>query len=97
MNRPYTDEQVLTDVSGHKRAVMSPLLKKSEFCATCHKAAAPPALNDYKFLRGFSAYDEWQQSGASTHTVAPYYRREQQATCNACHMPQLASKNDWLM
>lgn len=90
-----TDEQVMADVDGHKRAVMTPLLKKPEFCASCHKAAAPPALNGYKFLRGFSAYDEWQQSGASTHTVAPYYRREKQMTCNACHMPDAPSKNDF--
>lgn len=89
-----TDEQIMADVAGHKRAMMSPLLEKPEFCASCHKSAVTPGLNKYKFLRGFSAYDEWQQSGASTHTVAPYYRREQQATCNTCHMPASKSTND---
>ncbi|HEX8290960.1 MAG TPA: tetratricopeptide repeat protein [Pyrinomonadaceae bacterium] len=89
-----TDAQVMADVPGHKRAVMSPLLKSPEFCATCHKSTAPPELNGYKFLRGFSVYDEWQQSGASGDTVAPYYRREKQVTCNTCHMPKQASAND---
>ena len=61
--QPITNEQILADIPGHKRAVMRPLLKTPEFCATCHKVDAPPALNGYKHVRGFSAYDEWQQSG----------------------------------
>ena len=89
-----TDAQIMADVPGHRRAVMNDVIGRPEFCATCHKSAATPALNEYKFLRGFSAYDEWQQSGASTHTVAPYYRREKQSTCNSCHMPQVAATHD---
>lgn len=93
--RNVTDEEIMADVPGHKRAVMPAVLKSPEFCATCHKSAVPPTLNSYKFLRGFSAYDEWQQSGASTHTVGPYYRREKQLTCNSCHMPKIASTQDF--
>ncbi|HEV7374127.1 MAG TPA: hypothetical protein VGN95_05395 [Pyrinomonadaceae bacterium] len=51
-------------------------------------------MNNYKFIRGFSAYDEWQQSGASLNTVTPYYRREKQVDCRACHMPKVESTND---
>jgi len=90
----FTDEQILADVPGHKRAVMRPLLRTPEFCATCHKVDAPPSLNGYKHIRGFSAYDEWQQSGASLETVAPFYRREQRADCRACHMPKVESAHD---
>ena len=89
-----TDAQIMADVAGHKRAVMSPLIKSPELCATCHKSNVTPPLNGYKFLRGFSVYDEWQQSGASGDTVAPYYRREKPATCNSCHMPKQPSAND---
>src|SRR5581483_7509395 len=90
----FTDEQILADVPGHKRAVMRPLLRQPEFCATCHKVDAPPALNGYKHIKGFSAYDEWQQSGASHESVLPFYRREQRADCRACHMPRVTSTND---
>ncbi len=90
----FTDEQILADVPAHKRAVMRPLLKQAEFCATCHKVDAPPALNGYKNIRGFSAYDEWQPSGASYQSVLPFYRREQKADCRACHMPKVESLND---
>ena len=90
----FTDEQILADVPGHKRAVMRPLLRRPEFCSVCHKVASPPELNGYKNLRGFSAYDEWQQSGASLETLNPFYRRESRADCRACHMPKIESAND---
>jgi Flp pilus assembly protein TadD len=88
------DAAIIADIPGHRRAMMRPLLKEPEFCATCHKGSAPPALNNYKFLRGFNAYDEWQQSGASHEVAAPYYRREQRADCRSCHMPKVDSVND---
>ncbi|MGH9847179.1 MAG: hypothetical protein ACREEM_51440 [Blastocatellia bacterium] len=78
----------------HKRAVMRPLLKSPEFCATCHKVDAPPSLNKYKHIRGFSAYDEWQQSGASHESVSPFYTRAERTDCRACHMPKVESLND---
>jgi Flp pilus assembly protein TadD len=90
----FTDEQILADVPGHKRAVMRPLLRQPEFCATCHKVDAPPTLNGYKHIRGFSAYDEWQQSGASQEAVAPYYASPQRVDCRGCHMPKIESLND---
>ena len=90
----FTDEQILADIPAHKRAVMRPLLRTPEFCATCHKVDAPPDLNGYKHMRGFSAYDEWQQSGASHESVSPYYRSEQRVDCRGCHMPKIESLND---
>jgi hypothetical protein len=54
----------------------------------------PPSLNKYKHIRGFSAYDEWQQSGASHESVAPFYTRAERADCRACHMPMVESAND---
>jgi Flp pilus assembly protein TadD len=90
----FTDEQILADVPGHKRAMMRPLLKTPEFCATCHKAASPPDLNGYKNLKGFSAYDEWQQSGASREAALPFYPKEERIDCRKCHMPRIASTND---
>lgn len=90
----FTDEQILADVPAHKRAVMRPLLKSPEFCATCHKVDAPPSLNGYKHIRGFSAYDEWQQSGMSREAAAPFYRREKRVDCRGCHMQKVDSSND---
>jgi Flp pilus assembly protein TadD len=90
----FTDEQILANVPAHKRAVMRPLLKSPEFCATCHKVDAPPELNGYKHIRGFSAYDEWQQSGMSQEAATPFYRRDKRVDCRGCHMPKVESLND---
>ena len=89
-----SDATIMADIPGHRRAVMNPLLKTPEFCGTCHKSAVTPALNNYKFLRGFSAYDEWQQSAASRETVAPFYKREVRADCRTCHMSRVEAAND---
>jgi len=89
-----SDERILADIPAHKRAVMRPLLRQPEFCATCHKVDAPPSLNGYKHVRGFSAYDEWQQSGASRESVTSFYRSEQRMDCRSCHMPKVESLND---
>jgi Flp pilus assembly protein TadD len=89
-----SDADILADVPGHKRAVMRPLMRTPEFCATCHKVDAPPSLNGYKHIRGFSAYDEWQQSGMSQEAATPFYRRDKRIDCRTCHMPKVESLND---
>lgn len=90
----FTDEEILADVPGHKRAVMNATLRSPEFCATCHKVDAPPALNGNKHIRGFTAYDEWQQSGASHESVLPFYQRDVRTDCRACHMQKIDSADD---
>jgi len=90
----FTNDQILADIPSHKRAVMRPLLRQPEFCSVCHKVDAPAELNNYKHIRGFTAYDEWQQSGASRESVLPFYKRDSRTDCRACHMPKIESLND---
>ncbi|MFZ0061219.1 MAG: tetratricopeptide repeat protein [Pyrinomonadaceae bacterium] len=80
-----TDQQILDDVSSHRRAMMRPLLKSAEFCSTCHKSQVPRELNDYKFIRAFAVGDEYQMSSFSKESPHPYYVRDKE-TCNSCHM-----------
>jgi Flp pilus assembly protein TadD len=88
------NQEVLDNIEDHKRAVMNPTLRKPEFCGACHKSNAPPELNNYKFIRGYSTYDEWQQSAASKETVQPFYSREKRMDCNSCHMPKTEAEKD---
>lgn len=81
-----SNQEILNDLDSHRRAVMRPLLQTPEFCAACHKAALVPELNGRKWLRTFSAYDEWQQSAFSGQTVQPLNKRQYQS-CQSCHMP----------
>ncbi len=80
-----SDEDITNDIESHKRALMRDLLKKSEFCAACHKSQVPRELNDYKFMRAFMVGDELQKSSFSKETPHPFYTREKQ-TCNSCHL-----------
>lgn len=85
-----TNKEILDDLDSHRRAVMRPILKSPEFCASCHKAAIVPEMNGRKWIRTFSAYDEWQQSAFSNQTTQPLSKRQYQ-DCQSCHMPDQPS------
>ncbi|NNE98391.1 MAG: hypothetical protein HKN25_05145 [Pyrinomonadaceae bacterium] len=87
-----SDDEITSDIDSHKRAMMRDLLKKPEFCASCHKSQVPKELNDYKFLRAFMVGDEYQQSSFSKEVPHPFYNREKE-TCNSCHMEKVPTKN----
>ncbi|MGH9897410.1 MAG: multiheme c-type cytochrome, partial [Pyrinomonadaceae bacterium] len=88
-----SNSEIKDDVPSHKRAMMRPLLKSPEFCAACHKSQVPHELNDYKFLRAFAVYDEYQMSSFSKQTPHPFYARDLE-TCNTCHMKREAAPLD---
>jgi Flp pilus assembly protein TadD len=77
--------QILRHPERHSKAVMNDLLHTPEFCAACHKANLPEPLNDYKFIRAFTAYDEWQQSKYSQRNPLTFYTTDF-SSCQGCHM-----------
>ena len=78
-------DMILRHPERHSKAVMHDLLHTPEFCAACHKANLPDTLNDYKFIRAFTAYDEWQQSKFSQRNPLTFYQADFTA-CQGCHM-----------
>ena len=78
-------DMILRHPERHSAAVMHDFLHKPEFCAACHKANLPATLNDYKFVRAFTAYDEWQQSKFSQRNPLTFYTADF-TTCQNCHM-----------
>ncbi len=84
------DAQILAHLDRHSKAVMQPLYHQAEYCAACHKASLPPMLNDYKWLRAFSAFDEWQQSKFSHQNPLTFYTAEEKS-CQNCHMARAAA------
>jgi tetratricopeptide (TPR) repeat protein len=81
--------EILRHPERHSAAVMHDFLHKPEFCAACHKANLPATLNDYKFIRAFTAYDEWQQSKFSQRNPLTFYTADF-TTCQGCHMKRNA-------
>jgi tetratricopeptide (TPR) repeat protein len=88
VTRPVSDAEVLAHLDRHSKAVMRPLLQTAEFCAACHKAAIPQSLDDYKWLRAISLYDEWQAASFTKQSPLPFYRKDSTFTCQTCHMPR---------
>jgi tetratricopeptide (TPR) repeat protein len=86
VTHPVTDSEILGHLDRHKVAVMRPLLKTAEFCAACHKATITRSLDDYKFLRAFTVYDEWQGASFTKQSPLPFYRKDTVSTCQTCHM-----------
>jgi tetratricopeptide (TPR) repeat protein len=96
-------DMILRHPERHSKAVMRDFLHKPEFCAACHKANLPAELNDYKFIRAFTAYDEWQQSKFSQRNPLTFYTADF-TTCQGCHMkrnpitlPDYGAKNGTLV
>ena len=86
ITRPVSDGEILAHLDRHSKAVMKDFYKTPEFCASCHKAALPRQLNDYKWLRAFSVYDEWQASSFAKQSPLPFYVKDSVSTCQTCHM-----------
>lgn len=80
---PY--KEILAHPDLHAAAVMRPLMKQSEFCASCHKANLPDSLNEYKWIRAFTTYDEWQNSKFSEQNPLTFYKGNY-LPCQGCHM-----------
>ena len=55
------------------------------FARPATKPILPDPLNDYKLIRAFTAYDEWQNSKFSQRNPLTFYTAGFQ-TCQNCHM-----------
>lgn len=86
ITHPVPDSEILAHLDRHSKAVMRPVLHTSEFCAACHKAAIPKELDDYKWLRAMTPYDEWQAASFTKQSPLPFYRKDTVSNCQTCHM-----------
>jgi tetratricopeptide (TPR) repeat protein len=84
---PY--EEILKHPDRHSKAVMKDFYRTPEFCSACHKANLPDTLNDYKFVRAFTVYDEWHNSKFSKRNPLTFYASDF-TTCQNCHMKRAA-------
>jgi tetratricopeptide (TPR) repeat protein len=84
------DAEILAHLDRHSKAVMQDIYHSPEYCASCHKANLPPMLNDYKWIRAFTAYDEWQNSKFSNRNPLTFYTADF-TTCQGCHMKRSAN------
>jgi len=92
---PVTFDDILAHPKLHSKAVMRDFYRTPEFCSVCHKAFLPRMLNEYKWMRAFAVYDEWQQSSWARQSPLPFYQKDVDSTCQTCHMPKTDSLTDY--
>ena len=80
----------------HRRAFLKPFMRQqtAEFCSTCHKVHLDVPVNNYRWIRGFNEYDNWQASGVSGQGARSFYYPPQPMDCADCHMPLVPSNDD---
>jgi tetratricopeptide (TPR) repeat protein len=81
------------DPEPHRRTFLKPFMRQdsAEFCSTCHKVHLDVPVNNYRWLRGFNDYDNWQASGVSGQGARSFYYPAKSMTCSECHMPLVDS------
>jgi tetratricopeptide (TPR) repeat protein len=79
------DSEILAHPERHSKAVMQPFYRSANFCLVCHKANLPVILNDYKWIRAFTSFDEWQNSKFSKQNPLVFYTADF-TPCQGCHM-----------
>jgi Tetratricopeptide repeat/Cytochrome c554 and c-prime len=78
----------------HRRSFLKPFMRQdaAEFCSACHKVHLDVPVNNYRWVRGFNDYDNWQASGVSGQGARSFYYPKQSSTCSDCHMPLVPAR-----
>jgi len=94
--RGLHDFMVRLNPEPHRRVFLKPFMRDQvpEFCAACHKVHLDMPLNNYRWIRGFNEYDNWQGSGVSGQGARSFYYPAAAMVCADCHMPMIPSKDD---
>jgi Flp pilus assembly protein TadD len=95
VTRALHDFVIKLNPEPHRRVFLKPFMRDqtAEFCSTCHKVHLDVPVNNYRWLRGFNEYDNWQASGVSGQGARSFYYPPKPQQCADCHMPTTASKD----
>ena len=91
------DYAVKLNPKPHRNAFLKPFHREHSqvpgFCSACHKVHLDLPVNNYRWIRGFNDYDNWQASGVSGQGARSFYYPPKPQNCADCHMPLVASKD----
>ncbi len=81
------------DPEPHRNTFIKPFHTRqtAEFCSSCHKVHLDKEVNNYRWVRGFNTYDNWQASGVSGMGARSFYYPPAPQDCADCHMPRTPS------
>jgi tetratricopeptide (TPR) repeat protein len=91
--RALHDFMVKLNPEPHRRVFLKPFMREqtAEFCSSCHKVHLDVPVNNYRWIRGFNEYDNWQASGVSGQGARSFYYPATPMQCADCHMPMQPS------
>jgi len=85
------DTAIKAKPEAHKKQMLQPVFRTSEFCSACHKVSLPESVNDYRWFRGQNEYDNWHDSGVALNASRTFYLPPNKRVCQDCHMPPEAA------
>ncbi|HYO81132.1 MAG TPA: tetratricopeptide repeat protein [Bryobacteraceae bacterium] len=93
--RAFDNFLTYLDPEPHRKTFLKPFMRldSSEYCSSCHKVHLDVPVNNYRWIRGFNDYDNWQASGVSGQGARSFYYPAKSSSCSDCHMP-LVKSND---
>jgi Tfp pilus assembly protein PilF len=93
--RRMIDFMIEEDPEPHRRTFLKPFMRTqtAEYCSVCHKVHLDVPVNNYRWVRGFDDYDNWQASGVSGMGARSFYYPPKPQNCANCHMPEVKSQD----
>ena len=93
--RALHDFTIKLNPEPHRRVFLKPFMRDqtAEFCSSCHKVHLDVPVNNYRWIRGFNEYDNWQASGVSGFGARSFYYPAKSQQCADCHMPAAKSSD----
>lgn len=80
----------------HRRTFLRPFMRganSAQYCSVCHKVHLDVPVNNYRWIRGFNDYDNWQASGVSGLGARSFYYPPKPMNCIDCHMTTVHSND----
>jgi tetratricopeptide (TPR) repeat protein len=87
MGRILHDAALKAKPEVHRRLLLKPYFRESEYCLSCHKVSLSEPINEYRWLRAQDEYDDWDDSGVSLNASRTFYLPTTRRVCQDCHMP----------
>ncbi|MGB7133903.1 MAG: tetratricopeptide repeat protein [Acidobacteriaceae bacterium] len=94
--RDVIDYLIEENPEPHRRTFLRPFMQDSqsaEYCSVCHKVHLDMPVNNYRWIRGFDDYDNWQASGVSGLGARSFYYPPKPENCIDCHMTEVRSND----
>jgi hypothetical protein len=73
----------------HAEFVARPLLRTTTLCGSCHRVGLLETVTHERWYRGQDEWGDWYDSGYAGRGVSALFPVSKQATCQACHMPEV--------